>query len=553
MGAVVVGRGAAMWLVAAGIAWGLTSAVAALELDPHGHVQLTGKLFAQASLRMANADSAGRDCAFRMEPGTSCSGFTFPDTRVGQLVQQRNLLDLEFAHDVQRWLGAERLWLDALSYRFRVKYYYEGVYDYGPEGYREPSIHVQPDGQPDVSGQAGLRANRHLNTQHDPIWNAYVDLAKGPLWARVGRQDLSWGETDGFRLLDMIEPLDNRFGFPLVEDLDDRRIPLWMLRATLALPSPLDALTNLTLDGYWVPGAIDDQESPIPPVGNPFGPPGPPGSAEISVPRKTLGNSRGGGRLLGTLFQRVTVSLAHYVTFNDAPSARLALRAVAPQVDAPFLVEFYQQQITGATATFALPFDPLTVVRSEIAHFWDERVFIPDENANQLALLQQFLAGGGAPVAGALPTRNTLRWMIGVDRNIWLRWLNPTNSFLFSAQYFHTNIFSFDRDIAYPAVSRLDFPAAGGLPITHVVPRKNDEILLTYAITSFYHHGSIIPQLFGGYDTRGVHVVVPALTYQFNTNLQLTVKYAVITGTFANLGFFRDRDQLLFRVQYNLS
>ncbi|HXQ23396.1 MAG TPA: hypothetical protein VN812_17095, partial [Candidatus Acidoferrales bacterium] len=59
--------------------------------------------------------------------------------------------------------------------------------------------------------------------------------------------------------------------------------------------------------------------------------------------------------------------------------------------------------------------------------------------------------------------------------------------------------------------------------------------------------------LFGGYDARGVHVVVPSVTYQLGTNLQFVLKYAVITGTFANLGFFRDRDQLLVRVQYNLS
>lgn len=64
---------------------------------------------------------------------------------------------------------------------------------------------------------------------------------------------------------------------------------------------------------------------------------------------------------------------------------------------------------------------------------------------------------------------------------------------------------------------------------------------------------SICRQLFGGYDTRGSHAIVPALTYQLGTNVQLTLKYAIIFGTYANLGLFRDRDQLLFRVQYNLS
>ena len=52
---------------------------------------------------------------------------------------------------------------------------------------------------------------------------------------------------------------------------------------------------------------------------------------------------------------------------------------------------------------------------------------------------------------------------------------------------------------------------------------------------------------------RGVHAVVPSLSYQYGSNLVFTVKYAIIVGTYANLGFFRDRDQLLFRVQYNLS
>ena len=164
----------------------------------------------------------------------------------------------------------------------------------------------------------GLLKNRDLDTQKDPLWNAYVDLAKGPVKLRIGRQDLSWGESDGFRLLDMIEPLDNRFGFPLVEDLDDRRIPLWMVRPTLSIGT-VGQVRNLTIDGYWVPATIDNEISPVSPFGNPFGVGAPPGASEIIRPNKNLGNSRGGGRLIGTLGD-VTFSLGHYVTYNDIPS-----------------------------------------------------------------------------------------------------------------------------------------------------------------------------------------------------------------------------------------
>ena len=44
------------------------------------------------------------------------------------------------------------------------------------------------------------------------LFEWYVNFIKGPLFIRIGRQNLSWGETDGFRLLDQINPLDNNFG-----------------------------------------------------------------------------------------------------------------------------------------------------------------------------------------------------------------------------------------------------------------------------------------------------------------------------------------------------
>lgn len=540
----------------------------ALHLDEDRTFQLTGKLFMQGSWRMEDSNSSGRACLNALGP--NCEGWTFPTTKRGQLIQHRNLIDIEAYHDVGRMLGSDFRALDQLAYRIRVKEFYDGVYDYGPLQYRTPRYYSDPN------DRQGVIDARRLNTQKDPLWNAYLDLGRNPLKLRIGRQDLSWGESDGFRLLDQIEPLDGRFGFPLVEDLDDRKIPLWMVRPTLSLGNA-GPLSNLTIDSYWVPGSIDNEVSPTTPSGNPFAAGAPPGKAIVVRPSKNLGNSRGGGRLIGTLGD-VTFSLGHYVTFNDYPSARLQVNGInyiplgppdAPTSlifapDAAFLVEFYQQQVTGASATFALPFDPYTIARIEAAHGWDERVFKPAQSVDAavgrcMAQLPQGAGPCASPGLGDLPTKNIMRWMIGLDRNVWIRSLNPENTFFFSAQYFHTNIFNYDQTIANAVPSNTH---AGALPQTNppviatsydFVPRKNDEMIFTYLANTLVHHGTFQPQVFGMYDSRGVHALVPSLSYQWGTNVQLTLKYAIIMGTYANLGFFRDRDQLLFRVQYNLS
>ena len=529
-------------------------------LDEDRSFLVTGKVFTQASLRLEDSDSGGRGCLSSLQSG--CEGWTFPNTKAGQLIQHRNLIDVEFYHDVGKWIGPQFTLLDQLGYRIRGKYFYDGVYDYGPTKYTDLSTANFP------TDRDGLRNANHQSTQHNPLWNAYVDIAWRPVKFRIGRQDLSWGETDGFRLLDMIEPLDSRFGFPLVEDLDDRRIPLWMVRPTFSIGT-VGPLRNLAIDGYWVPGTIDNEVSPVVPTGNPFATGAPPGKSVVSRPSKSLGNSRGGGRLIGTVGP-VTFSIGHYVTFNDIPSVRARVNAInfqqIPGVgtlvvpDAEFLVEFYQQQITGATATFALPFDPYTIVRMEAAHFWDERVFIPAESAAKAGERCGVQAGpcSPGPGVGDLPNKNIMRWMIGLDRNVWIRWLNPENTFYFSAQYFHTNIFSYDRDLAYALPSSTSYLTVNPDPLFlaadyHYIPRKNDEITLTYLVNTLLYHGTIQPQVFGAYDTRGANAIVPSISYQWGTNWFFTLKYAVIFGTYANIGLFQDRDQLLFRIQYNLS
>lgn len=177
----------------------------------------------------------------------------------------------------------------------------------------------------------------------------YFNITKGPLFLRIGRQNLSWGEADAFRLLDQINPLDNGFG-GFTTALDERRIPLFMLRAQWNF-GRVGPIQDLTLEGFVSPDqrtaavpalhqgsmwSIRTNSSPVNVHRMPCGGPiygkalkkaGNLGfdtngnqfncSTRAMGPHSSLSDSRGGGHLLGTI-RDFTFSLAHYYTWSDS-------------------------------------------------------------------------------------------------------------------------------------------------------------------------------------------------------------------------------------------
>ena len=57
---------------------------------------------------------------------------------------------------------------------------------------------------------------------------AFVDLTFDKMDVRLGKQQVVWGKTDGFRVLDAVNPLDYREF--VLNDFLDSRIPLWMAK-----------------------------------------------------------------------------------------------------------------------------------------------------------------------------------------------------------------------------------------------------------------------------------------------------------------------------------
>ena len=140
---------------------------------------------------------------------------------------------------------------------------YEGIYDFGATTFSqngesrqeiEEILRQSPTFAGDVQDTAqtilSQKRNRLRNvaSYRNRLFQVYGDIEVGPLFLRIGRQNLVWGETDVFRLLDNINPVDNSFGGFFI-DLDERRVPLNMARASYFLGTfgPFD---QTFLEGY---------------------------------------------------------------------------------------------------------------------------------------------------------------------------------------------------------------------------------------------------------------------------------------------------------------
>jgi hypothetical protein len=489
-------------------------------LDGDRTLELIGKAQTRASIRMNDSE-----------------GYTFPDVSVGNLVQHRNLLYLELNHDLEKLQGEldllrplERLGVK-MKYHLVGRFMYEGVYDYGPEAFQ------------DVADAD--KENIDSFKQSYDLWECYVDLYRGPWFFRLGKQNLAWGETDVFRLLDQINPLDNTYGGPF-EDLDDRRIPLWMLRGSynFGILGPVD---SLTLEGFWVPGFWDPRVSPLAPYGTAYSPPlpalPPPLQQRIMYPDKEGSNSRWGVRLMGVL-GGMNLSVAHYKTFMDLPTPLFVVEPDPPPIGSPYQeLHFDDIQITGAALNYWESMTD-TVIRAEVAWFWSEAVFIPDINIPLAPLPVPIPGVPGIPQNGEIPEKDFLRFMLGLDKNMWIRPLNKTQTFLVSLQYFGQWVPDYDDRMRqglpiYP--NDLDFTAV-----------KEFEGTITMLLNTIYLSGKVTPQMVVGYDVRGAWLLQPSVNL-LREPFRLMIQYSAIEGNLTGFGAFRDRDQLSFIFSYLLN
>ncbi len=179
-------------------------------------------------------------------------------------IMQRNELKLRFewrflkrGKALGRWKVP---WLERADFFAIYRGIYDSIYDITPGMIERKDL----QGDPITAEQASLESlapNRRNDFKfYNQVREAYVDLyfKKLPLSLRIGKQQVVWGESDGFRMLDRANTLDLSWHFfqelpPPGFGFDELRIPFFMVKGLWDFKQ-LGRLSQPFLEFYWNPG-----------------------------------------------------------------------------------------------------------------------------------------------------------------------------------------------------------------------------------------------------------------------------------------------------------
>src|SRR5262245_23546826 len=269
-----------------GVVWGLVCVVIcrstsyAFFLDDQRRFDVRMRSYSQWSVM---TESSERNRCWNREKGVPTPATCPPDYSSGDLAQIRNFYNPEFDAKLTGFVDA---FADDLRFRFAWWGFYDyGVYDaeqwaQNPWNERRRNLKARFSQSDNPGGESFTFSDENKNAERiygkrNRINELYVDYTKGPVFVRIGRQAISWGESDTVAQMDIQNPFDLTLGAPgFFEDTDEARIPLWTVRGTFKVIDDWGPLSSTFLDSYFVPGVIDTTV-PINPIAagvSPFNP-----------------------------------------------------------------------------------------------------------------------------------------------------------------------------------------------------------------------------------------------------------------------------------------
>ena len=181
----------------------------------------------------------------------------------------------------------------------------------------------------------------------------YLRGELGPAFLTVGKQQVVWGQADGLKVLDVVNPQD--FREFILDDFDDSRIPLWTVNAEIPLPF---GGGHHELQLLWIP---DPSFHEIPDADATFAfsaprlvPPAPPGLSVVTAapnrPRSFLADGDAGFRF-SSRAGPVDWTLNYLYHHDDRPIPFTRLEAGAEGPRLRVSPAYRRTHLVGATAT----------------------------------------------------------------------------------------------------------------------------------------------------------------------------------------------------------
>ena len=465
-------------------------------------------------------------------------------------VQQRNTIKLRLDYQIFEYGKlAERFEIPFISSAKLFLLYrgvYDSVYSYQP-GFTQKDIWGNPaairfKGQT----QATIQRLSSLGPNPAPTFDsdlreAYLDIRfKGiPLSVRAGRQQVVWGETDNFRLLDRTNSLDLTWHLQQ-ESWDELRIPDWIIKGLYQLPDTA-GFSNMFVEAYWdlgdwVPGRKAFLPRPwSSPVVNP-----------ITLLAQVLNTD--------TLYHKTRLFKQGNYHRNPIENSQVGIRfnAVTPQ-GVQFTLNYFYGRWAGDDGTNSAPFrGVLSASNANEAYFVNNQLPIEaiqpyvnaigtslnyaDEDYTEAVFRMEMIGEFGVPFTDAskqfqpgvnpllrqvlghdvygVSKRSMWKGMLGFDRPTWIRFLNRKSTFLVLGQFFwhylanNPTVACNNPNEAPPCPAsgqghgfRGQFSTSGfqsgGEAFGHGTPFFDRvgtwESLFTLATTTFYSGGKIVP------------------------------------------------------------
>ncbi len=388
-----------------------------------------------------------------------------------------------------------------------------------------------------------------LDSTKDLLNEAHITWQKGPICVRLGKQIVRWGETDGFRLMDQINPLDQRRGLADVE-FENTILPIWLVRAEYTVPTLPAWLQALSFQGIFNPNVQFRPNASLRPGNNVSGI----WSPSANIP-------------LGGPYPLDYAHLGAEDARVDEPTGPrgydYAFRMKMTLHDTIFTANYYYgrdkdpvSRIAGPSRVDLSPYDGRMIVHPNVEGYYPIFRFAGGTLTTDIDSLQSTCLGGVAPVlrgeafyafgstftsdaANSFESHDEIRWAVGVDWKVMVPVLNPYSFFTISPQYYHRKI------VGYPDRGMLTGPGGG--------PLRENNYQSSLMVSTSYLNGKLQPSFFW---LRNISERADFyrfnLIYDWSHNWRYTVGALLFYGAKEGKSFeaFAHKDQVYLAVSY---